>query len=107
MLLSLQELGASITRTLGQGVAIGANGSSPGFLLTQSDLLSEVIKELPSLHPVGMAGLYLDGSQEHPLLTLLPETCFLPSYLQRQSGPLPMKDQGLQEEAGEVSRGVV
>ena len=29
----------------------------PGFLLTQGDLLSEVIKELPSLHPVGTEGL--------------------------------------------------
>lgn len=40
-----------------QEVGREANGPSPGFLLTQSDFLSEVIKELPSLHPVGTEGL--------------------------------------------------
>lgn len=48
-----QDPGGGTTRALGQEMAMGADGSLPGFLLTQSDLLSEVIKELPSLHPVG------------------------------------------------------
>lgn len=51
-----RDVGACSTG-LGQGVGRRADGPSPGFLLTQGYLLSEVIKELPSLHPVGTEGL--------------------------------------------------
>lgn len=56
MVHTLRDLGACRTGR-GQGVGRGASGPSPGFLLTQGDLLSEVIKELSFLHPVVTEGL--------------------------------------------------
>lgn len=50
----------------------------PGFLLAQGDFLSEIIKELPSLHPVGTEGVKLARSQVHILLSLEPGS-FLPA----------------------------
>lgn len=69
MLCPLQALGGGTTCALGQGVVVGAGGSLPSFLFTQSDLLREVIEELPSLHPVGTECLWLDWFQVHPTLS--------------------------------------